>query len=77
MMSLRKVKKRTLTVGTSRLAHPASLGMLVFADPDYKAAVLKAKAPWEMISPGGEKECRAYVDNITKLGQQYAKLLKG
>ena len=24
-------KKRTLTVGTSRLAHPASLGMLVFA----------------------------------------------
>jgi putative tricarboxylic transport membrane protein len=25
-------KKRTLTVGTSRLAHPASLGMLVFAN---------------------------------------------
>lgn len=25
-------KKRTLTVGTSRLAHPASLGMLVLAD---------------------------------------------
>jgi tripartite-type tricarboxylate transporter receptor subunit TctC len=71
------IKKAAVDKHPDRYAQLVKTGMMVFGDPDYKAAVLKAKAPWEMISPGGEKECRAYVDNITKLGQQYVKLLKG
>ena len=71
------IKKAAVDKHPDRYAQLVKTGMMVFADPDYKAAVIKAKAPWEMISPGGEKECRAYVDNITKLGQEYAKLLKG
>lgn len=52
-------------------------GMAVFADPAYKAAVIKAKAPWSMITPGGKDECKAYADNITRLGNEYRDLLKG
>ena len=51
--------------------------MQVFDDPDYKEAVLKAKAPWEMISPGGADQCKEYVENITAVGQEYRDLLTG
>ena len=54
-----------------------STGMQVFGDPAYKEAVLKAKAPWEMISPGDRDACRKYVDNITALGKEYRDLLTG
>ena len=63
--------------------HPDRYKMLidtakkVFADPAYKTAVAKSKAPWEMISPGYEAECKAYVKNITEVGEQYRDLLKG
>ena len=30
-----------------------------------------------MIAPGGKDECRAYVDNITRLGKEYRDLLMG
>jgi len=60
-----------------RYAQLVKTGMAVFKDPAYKAAVTKAKAPWAMISPGGKDECRAYVDNITRLGQEYRDLLTG
>jgi putative tricarboxylic transport membrane protein len=52
-------------------------GMAVFTDPAYKAAVVKSKAPWAMITPGGKDECRSYVDNITRLGTEYRNLLTG
>jgi tripartite-type tricarboxylate transporter receptor subunit TctC len=60
-----------------RYAQLVKTGMAVFKDPAYKAAVTKAKAPWAMISPGGKDECRAYVDNITRLGKEYRDLLTG
>jgi len=49
----------------------------VFADPDFKAAVLKAKSPWEYISYGGLEECETYVSNIVKIGAEFKDLLKG
>jgi len=52
-------------------------GMEVFEDPAYKEAVLAAKAPWETISPGGVDECKAYVENITAVGNEYRELLTG
>ena len=51
--------------------------MKVFDDPAYKEAVMAAKAPWEMIAPGGRDRCKAYVDNITALGKEYRDLLTG
>ena len=33
---------------------------LAFADPDFKKAVIKSKAPWEYIDYGGVKECEKY-----------------
>jgi tripartite-type tricarboxylate transporter receptor subunit TctC len=52
-------------------------GMQVFKDPDYKKAVVAAKAPWSMITPGGADACKAYVDNVTALGMEYRDLLTG
>lgn len=52
-------------------------GMKVFEDPAYKDAVLAAKAPWELISPGDRAACKTYVDNITAVGKEYRALLKG
>ncbi len=52
-------------------------GMKVFDDPAYKKAVIAAKAPWAMITPGGADACKAYVDNVTALGMEYRDLLTG
>ena len=49
----------------------------VFTDEAYKKAVVKSKAPLEFISEGYEKECKAYVENITKVGEEYRSLLSG
>ena len=49
----------------------------VFADPEYKKAVLKTKAPWELIKYGKPEDCAAYVKNITAVGEQYKDLLTG
>lgn len=50
----------------------------VFADPAYKEAVIKAKAPWSMITPNHLRaECKAYVDNVMALGREYKTLLSG
>jgi len=71
------IKKAAVDKHPDRYAQLVKTGMMVFKDPAYKAAVIKAKAPWAMISPGGKDECRAYVDNITRLGKEYRKLLTG
>ncbi len=49
----------------------------VVAMDAYKKSVIKAKAPWELISPGGQKECAQYAREITAIGEEYAELLKG
>ncbi|MDA0655356.1 MAG: tripartite tricarboxylate transporter substrate-binding protein [Proteobacteria bacterium] len=49
----------------------------VFSDPDFKKAVIKAKAPWELIDYGGLAECEAYVKNITAIGNEFKDLLSG
>lgn len=49
----------------------------VFADPAYKKAVLKTKAPWELIKYGDPKACAEYVKNITAIGREYKDLLTG
>lgn len=49
----------------------------VFKDPDYKAAVKKSKAPWELIRYGDEKECAKFAKDIMAIGEQYKDLLSG
>lgn len=60
-----------------RMDKLVSTGMQVFKDPEYKKAVIAAKAPWSMITPGGADACKAYVDNVTALGMEYRDLLTG
>ena len=52
-------------------------GRKVFDDPDYKAAVIKSKAPWEFSVYGNAEDCKKYVAYITEIGQQYKSLLTG
>lgn len=49
----------------------------VFADPEYKQAVLKAKGNWEYINYGGIAECEAYAKSIQALGERFKPLLTG
>lgn len=49
----------------------------VFADPEYKKAVLKAKGNWEYINYGGIPECEAYAKDIQALGERFRPLLTG
>jgi putative tricarboxylic transport membrane protein len=49
----------------------------VYGDPEYKKAVIKTKAPWEYITPGGPEACAKYVKDITEIGEQFKDLLTG
>ena len=49
----------------------------VFTDPDYKAAVTKARGHWEYINHGGIEECAAYVKNIREIGARFKPFLTG
>ena len=49
----------------------------VFDDPDYKAAIVKTKAPWEFIGYGNPDECAAYAKSMTEIGKEYKELLTG
>lgn len=49
----------------------------VFADPDYKASVEKAKGHWEYINYGGPEECKQFVADITEIGQKFKNYLTG
>jgi tripartite-type tricarboxylate transporter receptor subunit TctC len=49
----------------------------VFDDPDYKAAVLKAKGNWEYINYGGVEECAEYARDISEIGERFKPLLTG
>lgn len=49
----------------------------VVATDAYKKAAAKAGTPWELISPGGQKDCADYVKNITAIGEEYADFLRG
>ncbi|MDH3316949.1 MAG: tripartite tricarboxylate transporter substrate-binding protein [Gammaproteobacteria bacterium] len=49
----------------------------VFADPEYKAAVVKAKGNWEYINYGGIAECEKYAKDILALGERFKPLLTG
>ncbi len=49
----------------------------VFPDPDYKAAVIKAKAAWEYIGYGDIDACAKYFADITRIGEEFKDLLTG
>ena len=49
----------------------------VFADPAYKKAVKKTKAPWENIRYGDAEACAAYVKDITAVGERFKGLITG
>jgi hypothetical protein len=49
----------------------------VYDDPEYKEAVVKTKAPWELIGYGSPDECAAYAKAMTEIGKEYKDLLTG
>ncbi len=49
----------------------------VFADPEFKKAVLKARGFWEYVNYGGIEECAEYTKNILEIGEQFKGLLSG
>jgi len=71
------IKKAAADKHPDRFNKLVETGMKVFGDPAYKDAVIAAKGSWELIAPGGVKECQNYVENITSLGKEYRGLLKG
>lgn len=71
------IKKAAVDKHPERYETLVNTGMKVFDDPAYKEAVIAAKAPWELIAPGGADACAEYVSNITAVGKEYRELLKG
>lgn len=78
------VSARAFAVKTETIEkHPDRMKVLedtlrkVVATEEYKQAVIKAKAPWELISPGGQKDCAEYVKNIMAIGEEFSELLRG
>ncbi len=49
----------------------------VFDDPEYKEAIIRTKAPWELIGYGGPEECATYAKAMTDIGKDYKDLLTG
>ena len=71
------IKTAAIEKHPDRYAKLIETAKMVFTDPDYKEAVAKSKAPWEVIAPGFEEECKTYVKNITEVGMEYRDLLMG
>lgn len=71
------IKTSAIDKHPDRYARLIETAKAVFTDPDYKVAVAKSKAPWEVIAPGFEEECKTYVKNITEIGMEYRDLLTG
>lgn len=71
------IKKAAADKYPDRFNKLVGTGMKVFKEPAYKDAVIAARGSWELIAPGGVEECAKYVENITRLGQEYRGLLKG
>jgi len=60
-----------------RFAELESSFKKVFADPDFKKAVKKAKGNWEYVNYGGIKECQEYTKDILEIGERFKPLLSG
>ena len=71
------IKKAAVDKYPDRFETLTSTLKKVYTDPDYKAAVVKTKAPWEYIGYGSPESCAEYVKNITTIGEQYKDLLTG
>lgn len=71
------IKTSAIEKHPDRFAKLLETAKLVFDDPAYKEAVIKSKAPWEVIAPGFQDECKTYVKNITEIGMEYRDLLMG
>ena len=49
----------------------------VFADPEYKAAIIKAKGIWEYINYGDMNDTAKYLKGIEEVGSKFKPLLTG
>ncbi len=49
----------------------------IFADPEFKTAIEKAKGVWDYISYGGPEDCAKYAADIAGLGERFKPLLTG
>ena len=71
------IKKAAVDKHPNRYQKLLDTAKTTFADPAYKAAFVKTKKPWAVVTPGYAEECKTYVKNITEVGEQYRDLLKG
>lgn len=71
------IKKAAVDKHPDRYQKLLDTAKLTFADPAYKAAFVKTKKPWAVVTPGYAAECKTYVDNITAVGKEYRDLLTG
>ncbi len=71
------IKKAAVDKYPDRYQKLLDTAKMTFADPAYKAAFVKTKVPWAVVTPGFTEECKTYVRNITEVGMEYRDLLKG
>ena len=71
------IKKAAVDKHPDRFKTLVTTGEKVFSDPAYKKAVVKTKAPWELIKYGDVEACQQYVKYITDIGKDYKSLLTG
>ena len=71
------IKKAAVDKHPDRFKTLVTTGEKVFSDPAYKKAVVKTKAPWELIKYGDVEACQQNVKYITDIGKDYKSLLTG
>ncbi len=71
------IKKAAIEKYPERFKELSETLLKVFVDPDYKAAIVKTKAPWEFIGHGDPAACAEYANSMTEIGKEYKELLTG
>jgi len=71
------VKKAAIEKHPDRYKILTDTLLKVFDDPEYKEAVIRTKAPWELIGYGNPDECAAYAKAMMEIGKEYKDLLTG
>ena len=71
------IKKEAIDKHPDRYKLLTDTLLKVFDDPDYKTAIEKTGAPWELIGYGGPEECAAYAKAMMDIGAEYKDLLTG
>jgi len=71
------IKKEAIEKYPDRYKMLTDTLLKVFDDPDYKVAIEKTGAPWELIGYGGPEDCASYTKAMMDIGKEYKDLLTG